>query len=154
MPDGNFYCTLHGMAELKEDLRQVCARTYYAKNFKFMDYIACRNEDLHNPAWEECAGKSKMDAEKIRACAEGDEGLSLLRADAAMSAALGVSASPTFIGSGTNLLDISEYDAGGIIKEICKLNTGLKACKGVHVEDEPGKGSEEEEEEEPAKCGD
>ncbi|NOZ01196.1 MAG: hypothetical protein GXP54_04825, partial [Deltaproteobacteria bacterium] len=89
--------SLHGPKEVAEDMRQLCAKKYYAKNYKFMDYIWCRNQDHKSPDWEPCAKKAKLDVAKIKKCAEGDEGKKLMSEDIKIAKALGVGASPTWL---------------------------------------------------------
>ncbi len=134
MNDGNFYCTLHGSEELREDLRQVCVRKYYAGGFRYMEYIACRNKNIFDPDWEGCLRASKMDPEKIESCTEGGEGLSLLREDAMLSAAMGITASPTFVGNGTQILSVQNDNHQDIIAAICRINKNLKACRTIDTE--------------------
>ena len=35
---------LHGPGEVAENKRQICAQKYYAKNYRFLDYVLCRND--------------------------------------------------------------------------------------------------------------
>ena len=150
MGDGNHYCTLHGFPELSENLRQACIRKHYGKKNRYMQYILCMNEDIHETDWEECVGENKMDAGKIEACVMSDEGLALLREDAAMAKAMGIKASPTFIGNNTTRLKIYNHEPDDIIAEICNINKKLKACKNIKPVEKPEKKPDEEE---PKKCG-
>ena len=44
--DGKYYCSLHGEAEVNEDIRQLCISSL--ANDKLIDYIACVNADIRN----------------------------------------------------------------------------------------------------------
>ena len=38
--------SMHGQGEIDEDLREACTAKHYPKNFKFMEYMWCRNKDI------------------------------------------------------------------------------------------------------------
>jgi len=42
--DGELW-SMHGQAEVDEDIRQACAQHHYAGRYAFMDYVICRHED-------------------------------------------------------------------------------------------------------------
>lgn len=118
--------SMHGQAEVDEDLRQVCAQKYYSAGLKYLDYMVCRARDYKNTDWQRCTGgKSGLDASVIKTCSEGPEGKSLLAASFALSKASGVAASPTWFVNGTHKL--SGIDAETIKSHVCKLNT-LPGC--------------------------
>ena len=152
MSDGNYYCSLHGEPELRENLVQSCVQKYYGKNFKFMDFVGCRNENIYDPHWESCAVTNKIDIEKISACAEGSEGIETLKQDAILSNSLGINASPTFIGNGIKTLEIYNYTSHSITEEICKLNPKLKICKNIDTL-KNRESENKDEKEEVTKCG-
>src|SRR3989344_2140239 len=93
--DGKFQ-SLHGDAEVQEDLRQVCIQSKF--NDKYLNYLECVNKDYKNVAtvWEQCATKQGITVATVKACAE-KEGKELLSADAKLSEELDVSGSPTLI---------------------------------------------------------
>ena len=82
--------SLHGPAEAKEDLRQICINKYYPE--QFWSYIKTFNEQCY-PSWrnatilESCQMNTtaalSIDSAKIDTCAQGAEGLALLGADEA-----------------------------------------------------------------------
>lgn len=69
--------SLHGKAEVEENMRQLCARQYFPK--KYLDYILERNKDYKGPGWRDAARLAGLDADKIESCASGEEGAALLR---------------------------------------------------------------------------
>jgi hypothetical protein len=117
--------SLHGPAEVAEDLRELCAIERYGKDTKFMSYVLCRNKDIRSTDWEQCA-TGGIDAKAIKACAEGDEGKRLLEASLTRSNALAVNASPTWLANGK--FKFSGVDAETIKKNVCAHNAGLKGC--------------------------
>ena len=93
--------SLHGMPEAKEDLQQVCINKYYPE--KFWPYLNAFNDACY-PSWQNAAVLEScrknttatlgIDRAKITACAEGAEGIALLRADEAASTKDSATASP------------------------------------------------------------
>lgn len=99
--------SLHGTPEAQEDLRQICV----LKNNpdKFWAYIESFNEACYpqyldagklETCWRNVTATVGIDASAIETCATGEEGLSLLKADEALSNTNGASASPTLIING------------------------------------------------------
>jgi 2-hydroxychromene-2-carboxylate isomerase len=156
MSDGNVYCALHGEEELAENIVQACARQHGGAKNATMDFILCRNEEISDPDWEGCAEENGLDVPALRACAEGDEGLALIRKDAELAAGMSISASPTFIVNNTTLIEVGDLTMEDIAFELCALNAKLKACKKLDLGTKPPKKTGEnndEEEEEPSTCG-
>jgi hypothetical protein len=93
--------SLHGMPEAKEDLQQVCINKYYPD--KFWAYLEAFNSACY-PSWQNAAVLETcrknttailgIDSAKITACAEGAEGIALLRVDEAASTKDSATASP------------------------------------------------------------
>jgi len=115
--------SLHGPAEVEEDLRELCAMKKYPKDSQFMSYVLCRNRDIRSLDWEKCA-VSGIDAKVIKACAEGDEGKTLLEESLALSSGLHITASPTWLVNGK--YKFSGVDAETIKRNICGHNATLK----------------------------
>jgi len=95
------YCSMHGLEELKEDLRELCIFKYQKE--KFWDYLMEVNEkcSLENiqTCWEKIAQSHQIDIEKIKKC-EKEEALSLLEKEVALNEKYQVTASPTLIVNG------------------------------------------------------
>jgi glutaredoxin len=82
--------SLHGPAEAKEDLRQICINKYYPE--QYWSYINAFNQQCY-PSWrnatvlDSCQKNTtaalSIDSAKIDTCAEGSEGITLLKADEA-----------------------------------------------------------------------
>ena len=99
--------SLHGLAEAKEDLRQLCVMKSYPD--KFWDYLNLINAQCYpiykNATQLELCQKNVtvtlgIDNQKIETCASGSEGIALLRADEAITKNLKVTGSPTLIMNG------------------------------------------------------
>jgi 2-hydroxychromene-2-carboxylate isomerase len=125
---GDGFKALHGQPEVDENIRELCAIKNYGKNFKYMDYILCRNKNIRSTDWQSCTGgNTGIDTKKIEACATGEEGKKLLREDIKVAQGLGVSGSPTWLANNRN--KFSGLDAESIKNNFCKFNQGLKGCE-------------------------
>ncbi len=95
------YCSMHGIQELNEDVRQLCVWKY--NNDKFWDYVmainkACKSNDV-DKCWENIAKGQDIDVEKIKSC-QKDEAVTLLGNEVKLNTANKVSGSPTIIING------------------------------------------------------
>jgi len=65
------YCSMHGLAEVNEDIRQLCIKEIYGKDklWKYLDYFdhEC-TYDNKETCWEEAANKSGINITKITEC--------------------------------------------------------------------------------------
>ena len=128
-PNGKL-SSMHGQKEVDDDLREVCAIKHYPKNYKFMDFIWCRNEQIKQrkqgkDVWKECA-KDGIDASVIEKCATGEEGKKLLADSFEFSRSLGIGASPTWLAN--NRYKFSGLDAETVRRNLCQHNKGMKNC--------------------------
>lgn len=122
----NGFSALHGPPEVDENIRELCAIKLYGKNYKFMDYVLCRNKDIRSDKWQACTGGSTgIDTKKMEKCIE-TEGKQLLENDIKVANSLGIGASPTWIANGKN--KFSGIDAETIKRNLCQFNSGLKGC--------------------------
>jgi hypothetical protein len=120
----DFNC-LHGKPECDENIRQLCAKKHYGKANKYLDYLWCRNKDYRSTEWEKCA-TGGIAAAVIKKCAEGPEGKKLFEEDIALSKALQVSGSPTWLAN--NKFKFSGLAANDIKTNICNHNKDLANC--------------------------
>ncbi|HEY3448317.1 MAG TPA: hypothetical protein VGK67_18315 [Myxococcales bacterium] len=119
--------SMHGDAEVDEDIRELCAAKHYNKSFKWMDYVLCRNKDIRSTDWKQCATNG-IDAKVIEKCFTGDEGKKLLEEDFKVATGLGIGASPTWIANGKN--EFSAAGAESIKKALCGFNKNeIKGCE-------------------------
>jgi predicted DsbA family dithiol-disulfide isomerase len=124
--DAKSLSSMHGQGEVDEDLREVCAMKHFAKDYKWMDYVLCRNKNIRDTNWQECA-KGDIKADVIKKCAESDEGKQLLEAEFKIASGLGIGASPTWLAN--NKFKFSGIDAESVRKNICDHNKDLKGCE-------------------------
>jgi hypothetical protein len=117
--------SLHGQAEVDEDIRHLCAKKLYKKNNKYLDYIWCRNKNYRSAEWKECA-KDGIVAAAIEKCSTSDEGKKLLEEDIQVGKGLQVSGSPTWLAN--NKFKFSGIAADAIKQNVCQHNAGLAGC--------------------------
>jgi hypothetical protein len=127
--------SLHGAAEVEEDLRQICAITKYGKDNRWLDYVWCRNKSPESPDWKACA-KGAIQAPVIEKCANGPEGRKLLARDAALGQELGVNASPSWLVN--NRYPESALTADEIRAIFCAHNPGTPGCEKTLTNDSGG----------------
>ena len=116
--------------ESKGDIVQLCAMKYYPDNYQYVKFIICQNKDASNvdTNWQACAQETSMDSTKLKACLEGEEGKSLLRASMQRAQARQASGSPTmFIGDATYS---GQRDSLSFQTAICKFSKS-SVCAGL-----------------------
>ena len=117
--------SLHGQPEVDENIRELCAMKHYKKNYKYMDYILCRNKKIRSKEWKTCAVNG-IKASVIEKCSTGAEGTKLLSEDVKIAKGLGIGASPTWLAN--NKFKFSGIAAEAIKQQVCKRNPGKKGC--------------------------
>jgi len=117
--------SMHGQAEVDEDIRELCAIKKYPKKAKYMDYVICRNQDIRSTDWEKCATNG-IDAKVLKACAEGDEGKKLLEENFKIANGMGIGSSPTWLAN--NKFKFAGVDAQTIKTNLCAHNPTMKGC--------------------------
>ena len=119
--------SLHGPKEVTDDILELCAKKYYGKNNKYLDYIWCRNKNIRDTDWKKCAKEAGLDVKKLEKCLNSDEGKKLLSEDVKIANGLGIGASPTWMVN--NKFKIWGRTPEDIKNQYCKYNPGLKGCK-------------------------
>jgi hypothetical protein len=86
--------SLHGMPELDEDKRQLVIKEYYPG--QFIDYMLCRNQDINNLNWQECAKKFSIDVDSVtnKVNAESE---SMVNDEFKLAEELGINSSPVVL---------------------------------------------------------
>ncbi|MFH0861837.1 MAG: DsbA family protein [Candidatus Altiarchaeota archaeon] len=120
--DGKFE-SLHGQTEVDENIRELCAMKYYPQDYKWMDYVVCRDKNIRSTAWESCATGSGMDVAKMTACSTGDEGKQLLKASLEAATSAGARGSPTMFLNG------NAYNGGRKEADFIRAICGVLAVK-------------------------
>ena len=120
--------SMHGQSEVDEDIREACAIKHYPTDFKYMDYIWCRNKNIKGD-WKACTGEETgIDEKTIQTCFEG-EGKQITADSFAYAKSLGFGASPTWLANGKH--KFSGVDPETIKSNLCKHNEGLKGCENT-----------------------
>ncbi len=123
---GDTLSSMHGQAEVDEDLREICAAAKYPKKNQFAKYLGCRSKDLRNNDWQACAKSSGMDEKVIAKCVE-TEGKKLLRDSFQFANSLQIGASPTFLSN--NRREFNAVDAATLQQQFCSDNPTVAGCK-------------------------
>lgn len=124
---GDGFKALHGQPEVDENIRELCAIKHYPKDYKYLEYIWCRNQNVKDSNWRACTGKNGIREEVIYKCSTGEEGKQLLREDIKMARELGIGASPTWLAN--NRFEFHAIPPEAIKQNFCKHNQGLKGCE-------------------------
>ncbi len=82
-----------GPAEVEECLRAVCVQKYYPSYF--MKYITSRAKDIETSWWDDAL--EGLDTKPIKACARGQEGKDLLKANSSLTQELRIMTGPTYL---------------------------------------------------------
>ncbi len=127
--------SMHGQGEVDENIRELCAIKYYGKDYKYMDYVLCRNADIKNPDWKKCAVNG-IDAAKIEKCSTTDEGTKMMTENIKIAKSLGIGASPTWVAN--NKVQFSGIAAEQIKQQFCAANKDLKGCEKTLSSDAKG----------------
>ncbi len=122
---GDTLTSMHGQAEVDEDIREICAATKYPKDHQFAKYLACRSKDYRNASWQPCAKEAGMDEKLIQKCFDG-EGKDLLKKSFQFAESLKIGASPTFLSN--NRREFNAVDAASLQKQFCADNPDVKGC--------------------------
>jgi predicted DsbA family dithiol-disulfide isomerase len=118
---------LHGQSEVDENIRELCAIKHYGADYKYMDYILCRNKNIRSDNWVACTGSNGIDTSVMKTCFEGAEGKLLHEEDIKLGKKLNISASPTWLANGK--YKFSGIDAETVRMNLCKHNPNLKGCE-------------------------
>ncbi len=116
------YCSMHGVFELKEDIRQKCIFKYYPE--KWWNYAVCmiskyRRNPWHNDTlspWQDCAEQAGISIDDVLGCMQ-TEGMKLIAEDYELNKKYGVTASPTLFINGE--MYTGERTPEALKKEIC-----------------------------------
>lgn len=119
--------SMHGQPEVDEDIRELCAMKYFSKNYRYLEYIWCRNRKIRSGDWKQCTGRKGIDARKIEKCFTGEEGKQLLREDLELARQLGIMASPTWLANNRFLMHGIAPEA--VKQQFCSHNQGLAGCE-------------------------
>ncbi len=93
------YCSMHGVTELKENIREICIEKIYGKD-KYWEYMKDQLEkcNINNieSCWKEVASNHGIDINKIENCLNTNA-IKYLKEEYDLNTKYGVSASPTIL---------------------------------------------------------
>ncbi|MFH1129275.1 MAG: hypothetical protein V1686_00870 [Patescibacteria group bacterium] len=94
----NKYCSMHGIQELNQGVRELCVQKYQPdKLWGFVSQVnvACTAQDA-DTCWQEVATKAGVDVNKIKTC-QANEATTLLAGELALNEKYGVQGSPMLL---------------------------------------------------------
>jgi len=123
-PSEGPFASLHGPAEVAEDIRQAVIMELYPDRYR--KYILCRNKDIRGGDWRVCALQNGIDADAVEQLSTGPEGEKMFRKNIARAHALNIKASPTVLINGTESdVPIRILD---IMSSVCQSQPDLPLC--------------------------
>jgi 5'-nucleotidase len=112
----NRFDAANGNLEIEEYLRSVCVAKYYPQ--AFWDYIMCRAKNINSSWWGDCL--PAMDTDKIKICAQGDEGKLLLKDNISINKELQIMFGPTYLLDNQEIFGIEGVPTTEMLKKILK----------------------------------
>lgn len=106
-----------GTQEVEEYLRGVCVNKYYPGYF--WNYVTCRSKNIESSWWQDCL-PGDYELEKIKACAQGQEGIDLLRENITLNGELGISKGPTYVLDNQEIFSSAQVPAKEAFRKIIK----------------------------------
>lgn len=102
--EGQTYCSMHGLGELMEGVRQRCILMDEADKAKWYDYVSHINENCSSEnvdsCWEQAAAEVGLNIDEIKSCAE-NQLMTILESEFTLAKDFDVQGSPTIIINGT-----------------------------------------------------
>jgi hypothetical protein len=105
-----------GVPEIEESLRSVCVQKYYPEYF--WDYLTCRAGNIESTWWQDCLAKYK--SEKIKSCAQSEEGKGLLGQNIRLNRELEVMLGPVFLLDNVDVFSTQGLPSKEELKKILK----------------------------------
>ena len=129
--------SLHGLSEAKEDLQQACINKYYPeKTWAYLDtfntlcYPAWQNSSALESCRKNVTATLSIDRARIDTCAQGEEGLALLKADEIAGSTNQADSSPMLFVNGVKYSGARTPEA--FKQAICNsFDTAPEECKTV-----------------------
>lgn len=94
----NKYCSMHGIQELNQDVRELCVQKYQGDKFwNFVKQInaSCTAQNV-DTCWEAVAQKSEVNVNKVKTC-QTNEAITLLKNEVELGNKYGISGSPQLV---------------------------------------------------------
>jgi len=132
------YCSMHGLQEVNQDVRELCVNKYFGVG-KWFDFVVAINNNCTaqnaDSCWENVAKSLSLDTAKIKDCQQ-NEATSLLARELQLDGILGVQGSPTIFINGE---EASASDANSMLSALCSKFVGAKpaGCSGTIASSAP-----------------
>ncbi len=110
--------------EITEDALYACVEKYYPE--KAFDYLTDRVLNISNIWLEDYLASQKLDAKKIKTCAQSAEGEKLFRDKVRLSQELNVRYAPLFLMNNTEIFGSSEKTTAAEVIKVMKSNDTVK----------------------------
>jgi len=132
------YCSMHGIQELNQGIREVCVDKYMGIE-KYFDFVVEMNKKCNSrnadSCWQAVAESLGLDVKKITDC-EKNEGLEIAAEDKRLNDLLGVSGSPTIFIEGDKYA--GARSAAGYQNALCaKYDEKPSECGEVIISSAP-----------------
>lgn len=111
--------SMHGPAEVAEDLRMACIQELYPTQHGFMTYMMCRARNIESENWQQCLSETMVEKE-VTDCATGTRGVELLQQSFRLAEEVSRNASPSWMLN--NRLEMNARTATEIFNAYCSAN--------------------------------
>jgi hypothetical protein len=112
----NGFAARAGLPEVEDCLRAACVKKYYPD--KFWEYMLCRAKNIPSSWWDDCA--AGIDCQKIKACAQGEEGGKLLRENTGLNKEIGAAAATAYLVDNQHIFSVKGVPSRAELKKALK----------------------------------
>jgi hypothetical protein len=126
---------IHGPSELVGERLELCARQHYAKDYKYVKFMHCMDQNvsvipIRAP---ECAKENDMDLDLLVACANM-EGETMVATSYGYASWMGIDITPTFvINSKKKVLGLPKNFSDIVCEQLATTSTTLKESAAVRL---------------------
>ncbi len=133
--DDSKYCSMHGIQELNQNLREICVNKHMGTE-KWFEFAFAMNDNCNyqnaDTCWQAVADDLGLDKEVITDCFD-NEGMEILAEELRLNQVYGVSGSPTLFFDGERYA--GERSSNGYAAALCSaFDTAPSECEGVQIE--------------------
>lgn len=122
------YKSLHGKAEIEEDIRQAVIAQYYPQ--RFLDYLIHRAENYQGQDWEQAAVSAWIDCDRVKQLIQ-EEGEKLFLKNIQKAKEMKISASPTLLINGKRFK--GRINRWSVSRAFCRESFHPGKCRDVPV---------------------
>ena len=126
---------IHGPSELVGERLELCARQHYAKDYKYVKFMHCMDQNvsvipIRAP---ECAKENDMDLDLLVACANM-EGETMVATSYGYASWMGIDITPTFVVNGKKkVLGLPHNFTDIVCEQLATTSTTLKGAAAVRL---------------------